>query len=194
MQRPPSGRLGLLALVFFLLFVGVPAAASLYIDARWYASLGHGQVFSTLLWTRVLLGVVVGLLVGACIYGNVRLAFGLSSGAQPLFLHDPDGVPRINLADIARRVVLPACVVIGVLSGLLNHRHWDTWLLFQNATDFGAQDPIFGRDVSFYVFKLPLLEAVSSIVLWTLGLSAALSAAAYSVSGALSFGEVSTLR
>ena len=30
------------------------------------------------------------------------------------------------------------------------------WLSFFNATSFGQTDPLFGRDVSFYVFRLPV--------------------------------------
>ena len=38
---------------------------------------------------------------------------------------------------------------------------WETWLYFLNGTPFGQRDPILGRDIGFYVFTLPLLEARS---------------------------------
>ena len=39
---------------------------------------------------------------------------------------------------------------------------WDSWILFSNGGSFGATDPLFGRDVGFYVFKLPFLTFVVS--------------------------------
>ena len=32
---------------------------------------------------------------------------------------------------------------------------WKNWLLFRNSVDFGTQDPQFGKDLSFYVFRMP---------------------------------------
>ena len=35
---------------------------------------------------------------------------------------------------------------------------WESWLFFVNATDFGLEDPQFGRDIGFYVFRLPFFN------------------------------------
>ena len=35
---------------------------------------------------------------------------------------------------------------------------WEDILLYFNSTSFGTADPVFGRDISFYVFQLPLLR------------------------------------
>ena len=49
---------------------------------------------------------------------------------------------------------------------------WDEFLLFLNRVPFGTADPIFGRDVSFYLFELPVYEALQqwivSLLLLTL--------------------------
>src|SRR5690606_13699146 len=49
---------------------------------------------------------------------------------------------------------------------------WDEFLLFLNRVPFGTADPIFGRDISFYLFELPVYEALqqwaSSLLLLTL--------------------------
>jgi uncharacterized membrane protein (UPF0182 family) len=34
---------------------------------------------------------------------------------------------------------------------------WQDWLLFKNSQSFGTDDPLFGVDVGFYVFRLPFL-------------------------------------
>jgi len=39
------------------------------------------------------------------------------------------------------------------------------WLLFSNGVSFGIKDPQFGKDVGFFVFKLPFFEL---LVNWSL--------------------------
>ena len=34
---------------------------------------------------------------------------------------------------------------------------WNSWLLFTHGRDFGIEDPQFGTDIGFYVFRLPFL-------------------------------------
>lgn len=187
---PAPGRAALGLLVATLLLIGLPALAALYIDLRWYAEVQYSEVFRTLITTKLALGAGVALAVTGCLYGSTGLAFRLSRGLRPLYLHDPDGVPRLNLAKLLAAFRLPACLVVGLLSGLFNHQHWDSWLLFRNATSFGTTEPVFGRDVGFYIFELPLLEAGSSMLLWMLALTGAATAATYSVCGALAVGGV----
>ena len=43
--------------------------------------------------------------------------------------------------------------------------YWYTILQFRNAVSFGEKDPIFGLDVSFYVFRLPLIQSLFSTLL-----------------------------
>ena len=45
--------------------------------------------------------------------------------------------------------------LIGFFTGLSGQAHWEQWMLFRNAQPFGANDPEFGVDVGFYIFKYP---------------------------------------
>ena len=69
--------------------------------------------------------------------------------------------------------------------GIFASREWLTWLQYQNAVPFGQTDPLFDRDVSFYVFTLPFLDLVRYLALATVVLSLIGSTAAYVVSGTL---------
>src|SRR2546430_5131835 len=44
--------------------------------------------------------------------------------------------------------------------GLAGGDQWDTLLRWLNAVPFGVSDPVFGRDIGFYFFTLPVLEFV----------------------------------
>lgn len=42
---------------------------------------------------------------------------------------------------------------------------WQQILYAMNSTDFNVADPIFNNDVSFYVFRLALLNSISSMAI-----------------------------
>ncbi|MCX7855748.1 MAG: UPF0182 family protein, partial [Anaerolineae bacterium] len=62
---------------------------------------------------------------------------------------------------------------------------WLNFLLFRHAVPFGLADPIFGRDVSFYIFRLPVYGLLAGwfLALFILSLLGAL--VAYGTAGAL---------
>jgi uncharacterized protein len=171
--------------VALLLLLGLPGLATLYTELRWFQSLGHAQVFTTILGTRVLLGVAVFALVALVLELNLRVALRATTGLASLHIADPGGTSRIDLGRIAPRVLRPALLVVAVLTAMVASRGWEMWLRFSHASDFGIQDPIFGSDVSFYVFRLPVLEAARSLGWWVVGLSLALCVALHIARGGL---------
>ena len=52
---------------------------------------------------------------------------------------------------------------MSVLFGSILGGQWETVLRFLNSTPFSVQDPVFNRDVSFYVFDLPMLTLSSGL-------------------------------
>jgi len=64
---------------------------------------------------------------------------------------------------------------------------WLDVLEYLHQTPFGVTDPIFGRDVAFYVFTLPVLELGRGLLLVVVLLSLLASAGVYVVSGGVSF-------
>jgi uncharacterized membrane protein (UPF0182 family) len=57
-------------------------------------------------------------------------------------------------------------VVLGGLIGLPAAAQWEQWLLFRNNQKFGVVDPLFNKDIGFYVFQLPFFEF---LVAWAFG-------------------------
>ncbi|HYN48286.1 MAG TPA: UPF0182 family protein, partial [Candidatus Nanopelagicales bacterium] len=81
---------------------------------------------------------------------------------------DADEMPDLSplaVAGLAIVAVLAALGTAGVLSG-----SWETVLLWQNRVPFATAgaaavvDPVFGRDVSYYLFELPFLRLVQAAV------------------------------
>ncbi len=59
-------------------------------------------------------------------------------------------------------------VLIGIIFGAIWSGSWELFLKFFQPTTFNYLDPQFHRDISFYIFQLPLWELIES---WLLGLT-----------------------
>ena len=62
----------------------------------------------------------------------------------------------------ARAGTILAAAAIGLFFASLFYSQWDTYLRFHWAGTFGQTDPIFERDIGFYLFRLPFYELVRS--------------------------------
>ena len=69
--------------------------------------------------------------------------------------------------------------VVSFLIGLSASSEWEAALLYRNAQPFGVRDPIFQRDVAFYVFQLPLWRRGLGWLLVVLVLALGLTALVY---------------
>jgi len=61
-----------------------------------------------------------------------------------------------------------AALLMSLGFGLIACRQWPKVLLALNPTAFQQQDPMFGHDIGFYIFRLPLAELVEFWLLGTL--------------------------
>src|SRR4051794_27323280 len=128
------------------------------VDWWWFQEIGYQIVFTRELLTQLLLFLIVGGLTFGFLYGNLRLAQrGLVP--YPVVLRFTQGAPRVDITRPLRRLTLPVSLVLGFLAGLASTPAWATVLRSIYATPFGSSDPVFGRDIGFYVFQLPALTA-----------------------------------
>ncbi|HEY9761159.1 MAG TPA: UPF0182 family protein [Trichocoleus sp.] len=77
------------------------------------------------------------------------------------------GVSAIALLIYPRWVTRLAAVLMSLGFGLILSSHWAKVLLALNPAPFGQVDPIFNRDISFYILSLPLWELLN---FWLVGL------------------------
>jgi uncharacterized membrane protein (UPF0182 family) len=183
----------LLGAAFLLIFV-VPGAITFYTDWLWFDETGYQSVYGRTLVTQSLLVGVVTVTALVVLLVNVRLALGALAHRE-LVIMSPEGPVTIRLD--RSRLQGPATALVlaaSVLFGLRASAHWQTWLMARHGGSFGTVDPILGRDVGFYVFTLPLLEAVQGLLLGLVLLSAAVSVAAYVFGGTVSLDAARGLR
>jgi hypothetical protein len=157
----------LILLVVLALLILWPGFTGLYTDWLWFSEVGYQNVFSTLLLTKLTLGVLAGLVTALVIWLNFRLALRWSAAYASIlryFTINNQRIPSPDFARAAERLMLPVSLIIGIIAAINIWELWEVILKFRHQTAFGDVDPIFGRDIGFYFFTLPLLENISQLL------------------------------
>jgi uncharacterized membrane protein (UPF0182 family) len=157
--RPRRRRLLILLSVIFLLVLFLPSLITLAAEWPWFTALGYARVFGTRLVAKGVLGIGAGVFAFAFLYGNLRFA---QRGVAPdqVFLRFNEGTAGLDVMGLLRRLVLPTAIGLALLFGLGASAGWLGVLQFLHRTPFGVTDPIFGRDVGYYVFTVPVVGSV----------------------------------
>lgn len=171
------GRIAIIGVIAVLvLLVLGRVAIGFYTDILWYDGVGYLSTF----WTRFTLGLTVRSVAAAVAAGLVFLnLWWVARHLGPVRVRRRYG--NIEIAEqVPRRYVLGIAVVVAVLGGWwLAELHFNdaavltvaSWL---EQVPWGLTDPLFGRDVAFYVFSLPIatsaLEYLILIAVWTVAL------------------------
>jgi uncharacterized protein len=180
-------RVLVIALVVGLVFF-LPGSSTLLTDWWWYREVGYQVVFTRSLTTQTLLFLGVGGLTFGILYLNARIAQrGLA--ATQLLLQVAESAPRLNLVVLLRYVGLPLALGLGVLFGFAATSGWEMVLKALYGTRFGVLDPVFSRDISFYVFTLPALSTALGILVTLTVISLLLVTPIYFIRGDLTAQE-----
>lgn len=150
-----GGRLLWWMLVPFLILILFNTVLGFYTDWLWYDSLVLTQVF----FTRI--GASLGLFAAGA------LAFWIVFVFNVLLVRrlNPQGLDETPLFEAVQAVgvrITPVVLLVGAFfaffMGTGASSAWEELLLYFNQQPFGMTDPIFGRDVSFFLFTLPIWQ------------------------------------
>jgi uncharacterized membrane protein (UPF0182 family) len=147
--------------VLWLLFVVVVRVLT---TDMWFDSVHDGAAYVTMLKARVLLfcvfGAAAGLVGGLTIMAVRRI--------PPLYVSQDDDTFRWLFRKyeprVWRLIVLLAVLVPGILIGQRAAGSWQTYLMWRHATSWHATDPLFHKDVSFFVEVNPFHVLVVSLL------------------------------
>lgn len=138
------------ALIVLLIFL-LQALPTFYTDWQWFKSLGQGSVFTTRIIAQLAIFSITTLGFFILFMINILVARRL---APPGFSNSR---PVLVLSAIAG-------VVLAVFMGLIAQSAWEPILRYLNATPFNTVDPVFSKDVSFFVFTLPVYTLVQTML------------------------------
>ena len=167
-----------IAAAFFAAFILIPWLASFVTDWLWFKEVGFQTVFATSLIWRVVLFLVGGAFAFAYFYGNVRIARGTGTGFPVLYVNRGDGV-NVDVSRMLTKIFFPAALLLSFLAAISLSAWWLTLVKGLNGVALGTRDPLFDRDISFYLFRLPLISGVLGTLITLTLLSVVATAAMY---------------
>ena len=179
------------AVVVSLILIG--RLSGVVVDWLWFASIGYTDVFWTVLAARTLLFVAVFVVSAGAIgtsgflahryarrFHLLRRGTTTASGRTEVISELVEQVtPRIPW----RASIAAGAVVLGLLIAAGELSNWDTALRFLRQVPFGERDPVFDKDIGFYLFSLPAYIALKNWLLLLLFCSAGIAGAVYGARG-----------
>ncbi len=151
---------GIVAGAFFLVLMVSRGLATAWTDYLWFSSVGASSVWTTSIQARVVLGVIGLVLAGLAVWVNLEVV--ARSRPEVLAGGGPEDEVIMRFRDLIAayrvRAHLGVAAVFGLLLGLPAAGWWEDVLVWMNRVPFDRDDPIFGADLGFYVFTLPVLR------------------------------------
>ncbi|WP_193043861.1 UPF0182 family protein [Mycolicibacterium baixiangningiae] len=154
--------IGVALTMVVLLLIG-PRFIDTYVNWMWFGELGYRSVFTTVLFTRISVFLIVSIVIGAIVFAGLALAYR----TRPVFVptvgpNDPIARYRTTVMSRLRLFGFGIPAFIGILAGIVAQSYWVRIQLFLHGGDFGVTDPQFGLDLGFYAFELPFYRLVLS--------------------------------
>ncbi len=184
-------------LLRLLLLIGIPllllTICSGYIfEWMWLNELGYSHVFWTIRGTQVLLTLGAFAISALYLVANFRiLADRLrwvqfeGTPLQPLNIHFGSAARYRQL----RIFLTSAALFMALLFAAGFYLNWDDSLRFFWSESFGQSDPVFGREIGFYLFQLPFWKRIQISLSLLVFLMLALLLFIYLITGLLSPGD-----
>ncbi|SDC37981.1 MULTISPECIES: UPF0182 family membrane protein [unclassified Candidatus Frackibacter] len=176
-----------LGLIISSLFL---SGINFYTDWLWFDNIGYLSVFKTIFFTKIGISIGIGLLFALFVFINLLITkkeILEYKDANKVTIHDVDdplAVEKNQFLDMINSknltwVFLGISILISLLFSSINADAWRIVKEFLNSSSFGVADPIFNKDIGFYVFKLPFYKFLYQLLTVLLIVSGIISAAIY---------------
>ncbi|MBI5641666.1 MAG: UPF0182 family protein [Nitrospirae bacterium] len=180
--------------IFGLIFLVLPlifAALNLYTDWLFFTETGFAVIFVKTLTAKLGTGMFFGAVFLVFAMANSIIANRVSL-PQREFLAIEGIIHPLRTGNI-ERLIKPLTIIAGIVlaffAGQWGALRWEDVLLFRNSLDMGTSDPILGKDIGFYLFRLPLIETFRGFASFTLIATVVLVGANYFLRGGIFLAE-----
>ena len=178
-------------LLLMLLWRGIEVIT----DWFWFQEVGYESIFSVTFLTQMKVAALFGLAFFVLFYLNLFLASRFSSRGYWVDKNDLIHIPPWEAGNqpIGALIFLGS-ILFSLFAAMRGSAQWENYLRFFNATPFGVSDPLFNRDIDFYVFQLPFLNHLYGWLMTVLILTTLATALIYFVRRCFQFIPPRTLR
>lgn len=185
---PRKAKVSPLAIVAGVLAVAagfIYVSAHVWTEVLWFQQMGAGRVIFTR-WGAAAGMFLLTFVLGFAVFTlNLRLALrarqdsarGSANAAMRVYQEIVDRLQPVVVWVVP--AVMAAFIAVGVAT------QWRVLLTAFNGTPFNEVDPIFGWDISFFVFTLPALHLIVTVLLQIAALTVVVSAAVHYLYGSI---------
>jgi len=153
-RNPRRFITGVIVLLAIILFTSFNTVINFITDYKWFYELGFEKVFLTKLMTQLKIGIPLFIIITLLSYFYL-LSIKKNYYKKVQRVHTGISEKRINQIALLGSLFTSFITSTSVAGNL-----WFDILQYINRTRFNIEDPIFNKDVSFYMFQYPLLGKV----------------------------------
>ncbi len=179
-------KLIIAAVVVGILLILLGLASDFLVDWLWFSSIGYLQVFWTTIGAKAAVFFAIWTATAVILWLNGWLALRFArrpptQSVTDFVLKAAGNVPPPDLLTFMRdrlpwpRVIAGAACLVALLVAAIDAGNWNVFLQFLYRVPFGADDPLYSKDIGFYLFVLPAYIIIKNWMLLT-GVLSALSA------------------
>jgi uncharacterized protein len=191
-------RLIPVALVGGISLILLGLASDFLVDWLWFSSIGYLPVFLTSIGTKALVFFAVFTATAVILWlnGSLAVRFAEQQRAQAVAAsawNPTASTLPSNLFALMRdrlplsRVVAGGAGLLALLVAAAEAGNWGIFLQFFYHVPFGADDPLYNKDLGFYIFSLPAYILIKNWMLLTLVLSALFAGTIYWTRGDIEY-------
>ncbi len=156
-----SSKIIILIAVILGAFYLVNLILKYYGDWLWFDNMQYGSVFNTMIITKAISFALFFLIFALFFSLHIRIAQKRGAKTRGIQFFPDDDPRQVILGIYKGKAVFwmwaALTLFLSIRMGLYAVNHWISFLQFIHASSFGIQEPIFGKDTGFYIFKLPSL-------------------------------------
>mgnify|MGYP000903215624 FL=1 len=147
-----------LIIILFLVINSFGGITKFITDYLWFNEVGYTETFLTKIKAQFAIGIPIFAVLSCLLYlfiKKLKKKYDLESEIVDTKLNK-----KANLWIKLSSVIISFLFTVSIVS-----RMWFEILQFLNSESFGMTDPIFNNDISFYIFKLPLINTSVNFVI-----------------------------
>ncbi|MCP4129665.1 MAG: UPF0182 family protein [bacterium] len=154
--------LWILAIVI-IIYLSIGSVAGFYVDFTWFEINKGENVFWTLFTTKFSVHTLFAIVFIAIFFLNFLL-IRLLGGKGRIFTHNILDRLQLPVLGSPRKalfiIIAVSTIAAGFMMGGFASSSWKEYLMFMNSVPFTGfpLDPIFNKDIGFYVFSLPFYQ------------------------------------
>src|SRR6202045_1589208 len=202
-ERKVPGRSAVVGLIVAAIVVGIclillGLASDFLVDWLWFSSIGYLPVFLTAIAAKAVVFLALWMATAIILWLNGRLALRFArrqptqAVAASAWARMGNAPPPDLFTFMRDRLPWPRAIaggagLLALLVAAAEAGNWGAFLQFFYHVPFGADDPLYNKDIGFYLFVLPAYIIIKNWMLFTLVLSALFAATIYWVQGDIEY-------